>query len=275
MREEFKQTKRKIIFWSIIGVILILITITLCSSISTIPTGYVGIKTRFGKVQESVIEEGFNFKVPFIEKIVKIDCKTQKYEVNTEASSKDLQKVQNIRIVVNYSVDKTKANQLYKNIGKNYQTILIEPAILESIKQGMSQYTAEELITKRNEVSNTIMNLLKEKLEKDGILVSALNITDLSFSKEFDEAVEQKQIVEQETEKAKYELEKAKVENEKKIENAKADAEVMKQQNKEITDEYLKLKELEIQQKIIEKWNGQLPTTMMNDNIGSFFSVNK
>lgn len=275
MREEFKQTKRKIIFWSIVGVILILITITLCNSISTIPTGYVGIKTRFGKVQESVIEEGFNFKVPFIEKIVKIDCKTQKYEVNTEASSKDLQKVQNIRVVVNYSVDKTKANQLYKNIGNNYQTILIEPAILESIKQGMSQYTAEELITKRNEVSNTIMNLLKEKLEKDGILVSALNITDLSFSKEFDEAVEQKQIVEQETEKAKYELEKAKVENEKKIENAKADAEVMKQQNKEITNEYLKLKELEIQQKIIEKWNGQLPTTMMNDNIGSFFSVNK
>lgn len=275
MREEFKQTKRKIIFWSIVGVILILITITLCNSISTIPTGYVGIKTRFGKVQESVIEEGFNFKVPFIEKIVKIDCKTQKYEVNTEASSKDLQKVQNIRVVVNYSVDKTKANQLYKNIGNNYQTILIEPAILESIKQGMSQYTAEELITKRNEVSNIIMNLLKEKLEKDGILVSALNITDLSFSKEFDEAVEQKQIVEQETEKAKYELEKAKVENEKKIENAKADAEVMKQQNKEITNEYLKLKELEIQQKIIEKWNGQLPTTMMNDNIGSFFSVNK
>ena len=275
MREEFKQTKRKIIFWSIIGVILMLIIITLCNSISTIPTGYVGIKTRFGKVQENIIEEGFNFKVPFIEKIVKIDCKTQKYEVNTEASSKDLQKVQNIRIVVNYSVDKTKANQLYKNIGKNYQTILIEPAILESIKQGMSQYTAEELITKRNEVSNTIMNLLKEKLEKDGILVSALNITDLSFSKEFDEAVEQKQIVEQETEKAKYELEKAKVENEKKIENAKADAEVMKQQNKEITNEYLKLKELEIQQKIIEKWNGQLPTTMMNDNIGSFFSVNK
>lgn len=275
MREEFKQTKRKIIFWSIVGVILILITITLCNSISTIPTGYVGIKTRFGKVQENVIEEGFNFKVPFIEKIVKIDCKTQKYEVNTEASSKDLQKVQNIRVVVNYSVDKTKANQLYKNIGNNYQTILIEPAILESIKQGMSQYTAEELITKRNEVSNTIVNLLKEKLEKDGILVSALNITDLSFSKEFDEAVEQKQIVEQETEKAKYELEKAKVENEKKIENAKADAEVMKQQNKEITDEYLKLKELEIQQKIIEKWNGQLPTTMMNDNIGSFFSVNK
>lgn len=211
-----------------------------------------------------MIQEGFNFKVPFIESIVKIDCRTQKNEVTTEASSKDLQKVSNIKIVVNYNVDKTKANQLYKEIGKDYQTVLIEPAILESIKQGMSQYTAEELITKRSEVADVIMNLLKVKLEEKGVLVSALNITDLSFSEEFDKAVEEKQIVEQETQKAQYELEKAKVENEKKVENAKADAEVMKQQNAQITEEYLKLKELEVQQKAIEKWNGQLPTATSN-----------
>mgnify|MGYP001858708224 CR=1 FL=1 len=254
------NTKSKVILGIIIGVI-ILAVIIIIASITTVPTGYVGIKTRFGQVQEDMIQEGFNFKAPFIEKIVKIDCRTQKYEVTTEASSKDLQKVNNIKIVVNYNVDKTKANQLYKSVGSNYQTVLIEPAILESIKQGMSQYTAEELITKRSEVSDVIMNLLKEKLEKKGVLVSALNITDLSFSEEFDKAVEEKQIVEQETQKAQYELEKAKVENEKKVENAKADAEVMKQQNKEITDEYLKLKELEVQQKIVEKWNGQLPTT--------------
>lgn len=252
--------KSKVILGVILGV-LILGVVILIASITTVPTGYVGIKTRFGQVQEDMIQEGFNFKAPFIESIVKIDCRTQKYEVTTEASSKDLQKVNNIKIVVNYNVDKTKANQLYKEIGKDYQTVLIEPAILESIKQGMSQYTAEELITKRSEVADVIMNLLKQKLETKGVLVSALNITDLSFSEEFDKAVEEKQIVEQETQKAQYELEKAKVENEKKVENAKADAEVMKQQNKEITDEYLKLKELEVQQKIVEKWNGQLPTT--------------
>lgn len=252
--------RSKIILGSVILVIIIGIIIFF-SSITTVPTGFVGIKTRFGQVQQEMIQEGFNFKTPFIEKIVKIDCRTQKFEVTTEASSKDLQKVSNIKIVVNYNVDKSKANSIYKEVGVDYQTILIQPAILESIKQGMSQYTAEELITKRSEVANIIMSLLKEKLEQKGVLITALNITDLSFSKEFDKAVEDKQIVEQETQKAQYELEKAKVENEKKIENAKADAEVMKQQNKEITDEYLKLKELEVQQKIIEKWNGVLPTT--------------
>ena len=256
----YMETKTKIIIGSIVGVIVIAMII-LVASITTVPTGYVGVKTRFGQVQDDVIQEGFNLKAPFIESIVKIDCRTQKYEIATEASSKDLQKISNLKVVVNYNVDKNNANNLYKEVGKDYQTVLIEPAILESIKQGISQYTAEETITKRSEVADVINNLLKEKLQDKGVLVTALNITDLSFSEEFDTAVEQKQIVEQETQKAQYELEKAKVENEKKIENAKADAEVMRQQNEQITDNYLRLKEIENEQKAIEKWNGQLPTT--------------
>src|SRR5699024_5032667 len=98
----------------------------------------------------------------------------------------------------------------------------------------------EELITKRNEVSAFALEALFNKLQDSGITLTALNIIDLSLSPEFDKAVEEKQIVEQQTEKAKYELEKAKVENEKKIENAKAEAEVMKQQNAQITDQYLR-----------------------------------
>ncbi len=256
----YMETKTKIIIGSIIGVVVIGMII-LIASITTVPTGYVGVKTRFGQVQDDVIQEGFNLKAPFIESIVKIDCRTQKYEIATEASSKDLQKISNLKVVVNYNVDKNNANNLYKEVGKDYQTVLIEPAILESIKQGISQYTAEETITKRSEVADIILNLLKSKLENKGVTVTALNITDLNFSEEFDRAVEQKQIVEQETQKAQYELEKAKVENEKKIENAKADAEVMKQQNEQITDNYLRLKEIENKQKAIDKWNGQLPTT--------------
>jgi regulator of protease activity HflC (stomatin/prohibitin superfamily) len=257
------ENKTKVIMGIVITVIIIGIVV-LIASITTVPTGYVGVKTRFGQVQDDVIQEGFNLKAPFIESIVKIDCRTQKYEIATEASSKDLQKISNLKVVVNYNVDKNNANNLYKEVGKDYQTVLIEPAILESIKQGISQYTAEETITKRSEVADVIINLLKEKLENKGVTVTALNITDLSFSEEFDTAVEQKQIVEQETQKAQYELEKAKVENEKKIENAKADTEVMRQQNEQITDNYLRLKEIENEQKAIEKWNGQLPTTTSN-----------
>ena len=257
----------------IIAVIVLLAIIILVNSIATVNTGFVGVKTRFGEVQDTMINEGFNFKVPFIEKIVKIDCRTQKCEYTMEASSKDLQKISNIQIALNYNVDKSKANQLYKTVGTNYTSVLIEPSIYESVKQGMSQYTAEELVTKRSEVSNIIIELLKEKLEDKGILITALNIIDLSFSEEFDAAIEAKQITEQQTQQAKYELEKARVENEKKIENAKAEAEVMKQQNSQITEQYLRLKEIENQKAMIDKWTGNLPNTMLSDSISSIFNI--
>lgn len=258
------KTKTKIVM-GILSAIILIMVITFFSSITTVPTGYVGVKTKFGQVQQTIIQEGLNFKTPFVEKIVRIDCRIQKCEYTMEASSKDLQKISNIKIAVNYNIDKAKANELYQEIGEDFKGVIVEPAIYESVKQGMSRYTAEELVTKRSEVANIIMELLVNKLETKGIKITALNIIDLSFSKEFDDAIEKKQITEQQTQQAKNELEKAKIENEKKIENAKAEAEVMKQQNQQITDKTLKLKELEVQEKMIQKWNGTLPTTISDD----------
>lgn len=239
----------------ILLIIALFILTTIICSITTVPTGFVGIKTRFGQVQDAVIQEGFNFKLPYIEKIVKLDCRTQKTEYTMEASSKDLQKISNFKVAVNYNITKDTANDLYRKVGVDYKSIIVEPAIQEAMKATIANYTAEELITKRNEVSAFALEALFNKLQDSGITLTALNIIDLSFSQEFDKAVEEKQIVEQQTEKAKYELEKAKVENEKKIENAKAEAEVMKQQNAQITDQYLRLKEIENQKAMIDKWN--------------------
>lgn len=269
--EFIKENKKKII----IGIIIFFSLIIILNCFKTIPTGYVGVKTRFGEVQNIMLNEGINLKVPFIEKIVKINCKTQKCEYEMDASSKDLQQITNIKIALNYNVDKSKANELYKNIGTDFKSVIIEPAIYESVKQGMSQYTAEELVTKRNEVSTTITKLLSDKLESQGVLITALNIVNLDFSNEFNAAIESKQVVAQQTEQAKYELEKAKVENEKSIENAKAQAEVMKQQNSQITEQTLKLKQLEVQEKLIEKWNGISPTTILGNELSTILNLNK
>lgn len=255
----------------ILLIIALFILTTIICSITTVPTGFVGIKTRFGQVQDAVIQEGFNFKLPYIEKIVKLDCRTQKTEYTMEASSKDLQKISNFKVAVNYNITKDTANDLYRKVGVDYKSIIVEPAIQEAMKATIANYTAEELITKRNEVSAFALEALFNKLQDSGITLTALNIIDLSFSPEFDKAVEEKQIVEQQTEKAKYELEKAKVENEKKIENAKAEAEVMKQQNAQITDQYLRLKEIENQKAMIDKWQGILPNTVLSE--GGIFSI--
>ena len=271
--EQVEILKNTIIRNIIIGILLIFIIITLISSLTTVPTGFVGVKTRFGQVQDTTIQEGLNLKLPFVEKIVKMDCRTQKTEYTIEASSKDLQKISNFKVAINYNVSKETANQLYKEVGVDYKSVIVEPAIQEAMKATIANYTAEELITKRNEVSAFALNSLFDKLQDKGIQLTSLNILDLSFSEEFDKAVEEKQIVEQETQKAQYELEKAKVENEKKIENAKAEAEVMKQQNLQITEQYLRLKEIENQKAMIDKWDGQLPTAM-TDGGNLLFNMN-
>ena len=264
----------KIVKYVLLAIIVIFLIITFFNSFKTIPTGFVGVKTRFGQVQDTMLNEGLNLKVPFIEKIVLMDCRTQKTEYTMEASSKDLQKISNFKIAINYNITSDTANKLYRSVGVDYKTIIVEPAIQEAMKATVANYTAEELITKRNEVSEFALDKLSPKLQENGITLTSLNILDLSFSEEFDTAVEQKQIVEQETQKAQYELEKAKVENQKKIENAQADAEVMAAQNAQITDNYLRLKEIENQKAMIEKWNGQLPTTMTGSDVSSIFNVN-
>ena len=201
-----------------------------------------------------------------------MDCRTKKVEIDNGAASKDLQDV-NLKVAVNYSVNKDYANRLYQTVGVDYEAVVVNPAILESIKSVTAKYTAEELITKRQEVSALMYETLTNKLQDRGFTIVDLSITDLAFSDAYNQAIEQKQVAQQNAQKAQYELEKARVENEKKVENAKAEAEVMKLQNQEITDKTLKLKELEIKEALINKWDGKYPTTMLGDKSNVLFGI--
>ena len=258
--------KTYIIIGSIIAIIILFF-----GSISTVPTGHVGIKTRFGAVQNDVIMEGLNFKLPFIESIKKMDCRTQKVDIEGESASKDLQTVA-AYIAVNYKVNQEKAFELYKTVGMSYEEIIIKPATQESMKTTIAKYTAEELITKRAEVADTLQKTLTNKLETKGIFVETISIVNLDFSAAYNNAIEQKQVAEQEAKKAEQELVKAKVEAEKKVVEAQADAdskiikakaeaEAARVQKSELTDKLIQLK-------WIEKWDGKLPTTSVSDTMG-------
>lgn len=260
------ENVKKYLNFSLLGLLILFIIITIFSSFATVPTGFVGVKTRFGKVQDSVIQEGLNLKVPFIEKIVKLDCRIQKLETSTSTASKDLQEV-SLTVAINFCVEKETANNLYREVGLNYTNTIISPAILESVKSVTAQFTAEELITRRSEVSDMMKENLTTKMSTHGFKVIDFNITDLDFSDAYNQAIEKKQVSEQQAKQAQYELEKAKIENEKKIAEAEANAKVMEVQNAATTENAIKLKELEIQKEFIQKWNGQLPSTFTGDSI--------
>lgn len=257
-----------------LGIVLGIVIILILGSIAAVPTGHAGIKTRFGAVQNDIISEGLNFHVPFIEDIKIMDCRTQKTDVEGESSSKDLQAI-TTNLAVNYKVNKEKAFDLYKTVGVDYENIIIDPAIQEAMKTTLAQYNAEEIITKREQVAKELEETLEKKLVSRGIDIEAINIVNLSFSKAFDEAIEKKQIAEQETKKAQQELEKVKIEAEKRVVQAEAEAQSLKAQKEEITEELLQLRQIENETKWIEKWNGQLPSTMLGGDNSIIYGFNK
>lgn len=242
--------------------IVVTVLVLLLCSFRTIDSGEVGIKTRFGKVVNTQMNEGINFKIPFIEKIVKMNIRVQKTEIDTTSASKDLQDV-SMKIAVNYRVNADKSTELYKNVGTKYEETILLPAMQESIKAVTSQYTAEELITSRVEVSQKCMETLQNKVERYGLSIDNFNITNFSFSEEFNKAIEEKQVAEQKVLTAKQELEREKIEAEKKIVTAEAEKKANELKQQSLTDNIIK-------EKFIEKWNGELPKA---SGSGSIFDI--
>lgn len=250
---------KKALGCGIVMLLAIVVIISFLGGFRTIKSGQVGIKTRFGKVIDTQMDEGINFKLPFIEKIVKMNIRVQKIEIDTASASKDLQDV-NMKLAVNYRVNGKMATKLYKNVGTKYEEVILQPAIQESIKAVTSNYTAEELITNRSEVSIKCMEMLQTKVEKYGLSIDDFNITNFSFSGEFNKAIEEKQVAEQRVLTAKQELEKEKIEAEKKIVKAEAEKQANELKQASLTDNLIK-------EKFIEKWNGELPKASGSSSI--------
>lgn len=250
-----KGNIKKFILFTFVGLFLI---ITLFASFQTIKSGEVGLRVRFGKIIDSNLSEGFNLKIPYIEKIVKVNIKVQKDELTTISASKDLQDI-TTTVAVNYRVDALYASNLYKTVGNSYESIVLEPAIQESIKAVISKYTAEEVVISRTEVSEMSLSELQEKVLKYGIIIDSFNIINLTFSEEYSNAIEEKQVAEQK-------LATAKLESEAKIVEAEATQKANELLKQSLTDEL-------ILKQFIEKWDGKLPETYAGDDILGMFSI--
>lgn len=238
----------------ILGISFIaLIAIIILLPFGTISAGERGIRLRFGAVSGDLIHEGLYFRVPIMESIVVMDIKIQKEQVDATAASKDLQTV-NTTVAVNFHLDSEKVGSIYSEIGTDYKSRLIDPALQESVKASTAKYTAEELITKRELVRDDIKQHLSDKLNPRGIIVDDFNIVNFDFSPSFNQAIEAKVTAEQSALAAKNKLEQIKFEAEQNIAEAKGKAEALR-----VESEALKSNLQIIQLRAIEKWDGVLP----------------
>ncbi|MDQ0199211.1 prohibitin family protein [Neobacillus ginsengisoli] len=246
----------KSIIGGFIGIVVIFL---IFSSVTTVQSGYRGVLLQLGAVKPTILSEGFHFKIPFIQSVQPIEVRVQKEESAQTAASKDLQTV-TTTVAVNYSVDPEAVNKLYQNIGLDYRSRIVDPAIAESLKAVTAKYTAEELISKRPEVSAEVKDMLKVKLTKYYMKLEDINIKEFAFSEEFNKAIEAKQTAEQNALKAQRDLDRIKIEAQQQIAQAGAEAEALKLKKQEVTPELIQLKQIEVQEKALEKWDGHLPS---------------
>lgn len=257
----------------VLGIILVIALIIFFASTTIVPTGHIGVVTLYSKVQDQYLDAGFHFIKPFVEDVHDVDIRTQKYANTVEGSAKDLQIV-NITMSINYQIKAEKASELYAKVGANYEDTILNPALQSGLKSAMARFTAEEMVTKRNEVANAITEELNSRLE-EYFIISAVNIENIGFTDEYNKAIEAKTTNEQKAQAEKAQLEIIKVQNEQKINTAEAEAKVRELQSKSVTDKSLEQLRLEIQRELIQKWNGQFPSTMLGDNPNMLFNLGK
>ena len=251
--------------------IIILGLVIFFASTAIVPTGHIGVVTLYSKVQDKYLDAGFHMVKPFVEDIHAIDIRTQKYQGSVEGSAKDLQIV-NVTMSINYQIKPEKASELYAKVGKNYNDTILNPALQSGLKAAIAKFTAEEMITKRSEVANSITEELNTRLA-EYFMITAVNLENIGFTDEFNKAVEAKTTNQQKAEAEKAQLEIIKVQNEQKINTAEAEAKVRELQSQSVTDKSLEQLRLEIQRELIQKWNGQFPTTMLGDNPNMLFNL--
>lgn len=245
-----KAVRMPRIHWKIAGPVIIIVLLFLFC-VRTIEAGQVGVITRFGEVNREA-QSGLALKLPWpVESLHTMDTRIQKQQEEVAAATADLQDV-SATLAVNYALNREKATSVYKQIGAEYASRVIEPAVQESFKAATAEYTAAELLTKRPEVKQKALEAIKRRIEPYGIRVEDISIVNFSFSEDFTRAIEAKQVAAQEAERAEFNLERAKL-----------DAAAQNLQKQSLSQEFL-------QKLAIDKWDGKMPQYVGG---GSVFNI--
>lgn len=222
-------------------------------------------------MNSTIYKDGFHWKNPFLDKVVKFDIQTQKEQTQALASSKDLQRV-TCDVAINFEINEDSVTKLFKEVGtmSDIKFKIIDPLIQEVMKASTAKFTAEELITRRSEVSKDTITELQNGLIERGIKVTALNIINFQFSEDFNNAIEAKVKAEQDALTQKNKLEQVKYEAEQRVAQATAEAQAIKIQAQAVMNQwgagYVSLK-------WIEKRDGKLPVTTLGQNTSVYFPM--
>ena len=237
---------------------LFFLAVFIFESITVVPAGMRGVQVTFGEVNMTPLPSGMHFVNP-LSSIKNINIQLQRATMDSaNAGTKDLQQV-HTDIVINYRLNAEKVAYIYKDSGVDLVNKVLAPSLNEAFKSVTGHYNSEELITKRDEVSEKILDHVRHKLAQFDINVESISLVNFGFSADYQKAIEQKVIATQMKQKAEQDLERIKVEAQSRIAQAEGEAKAISIQAQAIQSQG---GQAYVQLKAIEKWDGNLPNVM-------------
>lgn len=238
----------------------------MCSGCTVVGPTERAVRYNFGKVDNEVLLAGTHLWIPYFHGTKTLPVNVHALELETSSGTKDQQEV-TTKVVVNLQLDPSKVVEIVTNYGDEQAVIgQVIPQIQEAVNANVSKFSAEEILTKREQLKEAIDKVIKDRATKYSIIVHDISIKDLQYSPEYAKAIEQKQIAEQKSKQAEYDAIKANKEADGAINTARGQAEAQKLLRANLTPEIL-------QMRAIEKWDGSFPQVMGGQGALPFVNI--
>jgi regulator of protease activity HflC (stomatin/prohibitin superfamily) len=234
-------------------VIAVLVLILASSSATIVDPGHRGVRITLGKVSPVPLEEGLHFKIPMIQHIEQLDVKTIRWADATQAYTQDVQQA-DVSFTLTYSLEPSFTVDMYRTVGIDWSQKLIGQVVFEELKREIGQHEAVALIAARDQAARAIETGVRAQLADKHILVSGLQITNIDYTQEFENSVEQKVIAQQKAIEEQNRTVQIEQQAKQKVISAQAEAESIR-----IRTNALGANPRLVEWEAVQKWDGKLP----------------
>jgi prohibitin 2 len=259
---------RKILTWVAIAIVAIVVLSVAGCGIKVVDTGQRGIKTRFGEVVSESLPEGIYFYNPITSNVIEMDTRVQRQDSETDTYTRDVQQAA-IKYTLNYRLQQNAAHLVYRDVGRDWEQKLIPQVVLGTLKEVVGKWDAVDLIANRDKAGESAFQAIKENLAERNVEVSRFEITDITYTHEFENSVEQKVIAQQRAIEEQNRTKQIEEQARQKVLSAEAEAKSM-QIRAQALEQNAKLVEWEA----VQKWNGVLPQYMLGGGTTPFINLN-
>ncbi len=241
--------------------VLLVVFLVLCNPFVMVGPGERGVKIKLGQVQDKSYEEGLHIIFPFVQKFRTMDVKIQKNTLTTQVYTKDIQQA-HITYVINYKIQPENVHKLFQSVGVQYESKVLTPVVEGTIKDIIGKWNAQDLISNREKATGDILFKLQAQLKDNYIDVQDFQMTDINYSKVFEQAIENKVTAEQEAQRAKNKTVQVQEEARQKVIAAEAEARSMA-----IRAQALSQNKSLVQYEAVQKWDGKMPQYMLGNSV--------